>query len=281
MVKIKDNIVNKKNLPYLLELIDDETEEVRKEILRQLNDYGGKLEEDLSEYKQGFSSEKFKIIKPIIDRNRREWLMNHWFEWDKEKGEYAKLFQAMNMITRYQYGATIKDELNIQFDNLASKFKKKYFFGNEIDLAQYLFQEVKLVGEKQNYYNPFNSNLLHVINKKKGIPISLTLIYMLVGDRLGFTIEGCNFPGHFLAKIELDNELILVDGFNGGKLIFERDLYELEPDTIEAVTKIVKMHTSSRMIVRRVLNNLVNAYTNIKDQTNADFFTQLLHSTPI
>ena len=166
-------------------------------------------------------------------------------------------------------------------DNLAEEFRLKAPYGDEIDLANFLFQEKGIIGAHQDYDNPLNSNLLYALTENKGLPITLCLIYILTGARLGMNIEGCNFPGHFLSKTYIDNETVLVDCFNGGKIIYREDLIEMAEDSYPAVLEIVDATISAGVIIRRILNNIVNAYKTVGNQANADFFSVLLNRTPV
>lgn len=266
-------------LQFLVDLIDDDTAEVRQEILRELGNYGSDLEEDLQEFSDDLDENKLKIIAPILQENRREWLVNNWNEWTYIRDEYESLETAMNLIAQFQYGPSINKNLWYQLNVLSEDFKNKFPYGSEFDLANYLFKELMISGSKLDYYNPLNSNLLYAVESKQGLPITLAILYMLVGERTGLVIEGCNFPGHFLAKIEFDKEVILVDCFNGGRMIYESELLNMVKLSYEAIMKIINSHTSTRSIVRRVLNNLSNAYKQKGDNTNSEFFSNLIKST--
>jgi len=100
----------------------------------------------------------------------------------------------------------------------------------------------------------------------------------LVGSRLGFSIKGCNYPGHFLAKVEFDNELIFVDCFSGGKVFFENDIKKLLKDSKLNLEKVINEDAAAEKIINRVINNLINSYSLINDQTNVNFFEFLSKS---
>ena len=274
-------MIDQSQLPYLVNLIDDETDEVRKEILKVLSSYGTSLERDLQEYSIILDKDKKSILQPILEANRREWLTQNWDSWFYIHDEIKKLEMASDLIAKFQYGIT--DHLSAAkiIDNLAEEFRLKAPYGDEIDLANFLFQEKGIIGAHQDYDNPLNSNLLYALTENKGLPITLCLIYILTGARLGMNIEGCNFPGHFLSKTYIDNETVLVDCFNGGKIIYREDLIEMAEDSYPAVLEIVDATISAGVIIRRILNNIVNAYKTVGNQANADFFTVLLNRTPV
>lgn len=125
-----------------------------------------------------------------------------------------------------------------------------------------LFNEAGFHGNQQSYYDPKNSFLNEVIERKTGIPISLSVLYLEVARRAGLTVQGVGFPGHFLVRCEADEE-VLVDPFHAGMIRSVEDLktsldklYEgevpFQPQFLDAATK--------KQIIRRMLNNLKAIY---------------------
>ena len=85
-----------------------------------------------------------------------------------------------------------------------------------IALNQYLFEDLGYWGNTEAYYDPRNSYLNEVIDRKTGIPISLAVIYLEVGRRIGLPLEGVSFPGHFLVRLRLRGGMLVLDPFSGG-----------------------------------------------------------------
>ena len=131
-----------------------------------------------------------------------------------------------------------------------------------------IFQEHGFHGNRDNYYDPKNSFLNEVIERRTGIPITLSVLYMEVAQRIGLPLHGVSFPGHFLVKYFDDREKIVIDPFNGGEIKSRetlgkllKDLYgdkvALAQDFLEPVTK--------KQIIRRMLNNLKVIYLREKN----------------
>lgn len=266
-------------LQYMLQLIDDDSHIVREEIIKELKKYGSSLENDLKEFSNILNPDRMKILQPLIDDNRREWLLSRWNDLYKFDNDFEILEYSLNLISIYLYGINTTYDLTNMLDELTEEFKNKIPYGDELDLATFLFQEKKIQGAKDDYYNPFNSNLIYTIREKKGLPITLAAIYMLIGYRLGFQIKGCNFPGHFLAKIEIDDEIILVDCYNKGKFFYEQDIEELVKDSKVDIVQLIQNDASAITIIRRFLSNLVHSYSIINEDINRQFFTELLQRT--
>lgn len=274
-------MLTKDKLPHIISLVDDESEEIRDFVLKDLNDYGTDLESDLVEFSDILNLKNLQAIKPIIEKNRREWLLANWKTWYSPFSELEKIETAMNIISKFQLGILQQTTLSIKLDIIAGNFMNLYPYGNELDLSYYLFNILNLRGNKEDYYNPLNSNLYYAFESGVALPITLVLIYILVADRVGLKVVGCNFPGHFLAKIEIDGEMILIDCFNEGKVIFGSDLSDLTDDSQEALATIINAPLSARTIIKRVLSNLINAYKEKGDVVHQQFFKELMLSAPL
>ncbi len=95
------------------------------------------------------------------------------------------------------------------------------------EMNRLLFEEEGFRGNHDDYYDPRNSFLNEVLDRKLGIPITLAIVYIEVGRRAGLSTYGIGFPGHFLAGLLSGKERIVVDPFNGGKILSEGDCRKL------------------------------------------------------
>ena len=135
-------------------------------------------------------------------------------------------------------------------------------------LNSVMFEEHGFHGNRRNYYDPKNSFLNEVIERKMGIPISLSVLYMEVAQRTGLPLYGVSFPGHFRVKYSDDRERIVIDPVNAGEVKSRESLGQLlkslyggkvtlVDDFLEPVTK--------KQIIRRMLNNLKMIYSQEKN----------------
>ena len=126
-----------------------------------------------------------------------------------------------------------------------------------------LFDELGFHGNRNSYYDPRNSFLNQVIDRRTGIPITLTVVYMEVARRIGFKIQGVGLPYHFVAKHGSEAGDIFIDPFNQGRLLNAAGCAELltemtggkdelQPEHLEAV--------SNKRILARILLNLLGLY---------------------
>jgi regulator of sirC expression with transglutaminase-like and TPR domain len=130
-------------------------------------------------------------------------------------------------------------------------------------ISDLLFDRLGFRGNIDDYYDPRNSFLCDVLDRRTGIPISLSVLYLEVSRRVGVLAQGVNFPGHFLVRVAIEDAWLFVDPFSGGRALTPSDLEALlrktttpdavlEPSVIAAVTK--------RQILARMLVNLAGIY---------------------
>ena len=96
-----------------------------------------------------------------------------------------------------------------------------------IALNQFLFDDLEFSGNADDYYDPRNSYLNEVIERRRGIPISLSVLYIEIGRKIGLPLEGVSFPGHFLVRLALRGSTLILDPFSGGAPLSEDDLRKL------------------------------------------------------
>src|SRR5207245_3256487 len=86
-------------------------------------------------------------------------------------------------------------------------------------LSRYLFHELGFHGNTDNYYDPRNSYFNEVLERRTGLPITLSLVVMAVGERAGLSVQGVALPGHFIVKAVEDEEEVLLDPFHEGQML--------------------------------------------------------------
>jgi regulator of sirC expression with transglutaminase-like and TPR domain len=98
--------------------------------------------------------------------------------------------------------------------------------GRVLALNQFLFDDLGYSGNADHYYDPRNSYLNEVLDRRTGIPITLSVLYLEIGRRIGLDLEGVSFPGHFLVRLRLRGAMLVLDPFSGGETLAEADLRE-------------------------------------------------------
>lgn len=133
-------------------------------------------------------------------------------------------------------------------------------------LNRHLFDELRFRGNTDRYEDPRNSYLNEVLERRTGIPITLSIVYLEVGRRVGLALQGVSFPGHFLVKVRLERGELVLDPFAGGEPCsaaelrgrLEKALAPARPARLDLERYLAP--ASPRDIVARVLRNLKGLY---------------------
>lgn len=253
-------MVTPADLPHLLTLLDDESPEVRKGVLRGFLAFGPELEQELEKLSEPPTPEQKRKLDDLLGGYLESRLRKSWSTWLKLPSDIEKLERGFELLSKYQGGLCSSGRLKALLDELAAEYRADHPEPEPFSLVTFLFQTKGLRGEREKYYEPGNSNLVEVMTKKTGLPISLACIAILVGHRLGVEIQGYNFPGHFLALIPSEPEGVFVDCFNGGQLHKESELSEHFAEGSTSVEAQAYLPASAEAILARVLRNLVGAY---------------------
>jgi regulator of sirC expression with transglutaminase-like and TPR domain len=139
-------------------------------------------------------------------------------------------------------------------------------------LNHYMFQELGFRGNAEQYYDPRNSYLNEVVDRRTGIPITLSIVYMEVARRAGLEVEGVALPGHFVVRVQTAARPLLVDPFHGGTLLTETDCQERLDRIFGGRVKLEpKMLRPCRRkdMLERLLRNLKAIYLRDQDQDRA------------
>src|SRR5262249_4003203 len=135
-----------------------------------------------------------------------------------------------------------------------------------------MFLEIGFQGNAENYYDPRNSYLNEVLDRRLGIPITLSLVYMEVAKRIGFQLHGVGMPGHFIVKHRAGSGEIFIARFNEGRMRNEGDCANLVAEMSGGKLQIRPEHlvaATKKQILTRMLANLVRIYVDGADHNRA------------
>jgi hypothetical protein len=267
-------MINEKKLPHLIKLLDDKEPATQKALKLEFAASSGDVSNELTALGISLdlsSQDKAKLTRLLLPA-RRKTLMSEWLipaggrsamseDWDSF--EYH-----LRLISDYLHdGISLRPPLSDALDLIADEFSNDHKSSpiSADQLRLWMFTNGKFLGNRQNYYLPQNSDLCWIADSGLGNPISLATLFMLVGRRLNLDISGCNYPGHFLARIYSADEMQLVDCFHKGRLIpAQQVLAEHKEISVNAKIAITG-HASLGDILWRFLKNLEHAFKQSKD----------------
>lgn len=158
--------------------------------------------------------------------------------------------------------------VQLEIDEISSRILSRVPSGHPRALAAHLhdvlFEELGFHGDAKNYFNPRNSFLPHVLESKQGLPITLTIIYKLVAERIGLKVDGISSPGHFLARLHAGGDSMIVDPFFRGDVLNSEqvaDRVALTTGQREVVPVDQLPSATNRQWVARVIANLIHIYS--------------------
>ena len=148
-------------------------------------------------------------------------------------------------------------------------------------LNEYLFDEMQFTGNRDKYEDPRNSCLNEVLERRTGIPLTLSIVYMEVARRAGLQVDGINFPGHFLVRCPQahSGHQLVIDPFHSGALLSEHNcrlLLQKHVGSEVAFSRSLLAPATRNQILVRMLLNLKRIYVHMRSFPQARDVTELL-----
>ncbi|MFH1764287.1 MAG: tetratricopeptide repeat protein [Gemmatimonadota bacterium] len=191
--------------------------------------------------------------------------------------EEINLARAAIMVAREEYPQLCEERYLGHLDLLAEEARDRLDEENAHllvlqELLNSLYGRQGFRGNREAYYDPRNSFLNDVLDRGLGIPLTLGIVVLEVGWRLGLPLEGVNFPGHFLVRFKGDAIDLLIDPYDGGAVRFQDEAQELLDRVYGGMVRVqdsfLKAASKREMLVR-LLMNLKSVYLNARDHAKA------------
>ncbi len=180
------------------------------------------------------------------------------------------LAEATLLIAKEEYPGLDLAAYLARFDDMGADVRRLAGTGHDphrliAELSEYLFRQLGFRGNADNYYDPKNSFLNEVLDRRLGIPITLSAVYLEVARRTGLRLHGVGMPGHFLIKYAAPCEEIVIDPFGGGRIVSPADCQRLLDRVFDGQRRFEPAMLASvgtRHILTRMLTNLKVIYFN-------------------
>ena len=195
-----------------------------------------------------------------------------------ESDEHFPLLEAAAAVAQDEYPELDVQRVLGEVDQLLARLKRRLASDAPAlqrlrTLNQFFFRALSFGGNLTDYYDPDNSYLHAVLRTRRGIPITLAVIWLELAAGLGLQAKGVAFPGHFMLKVTLPKGQVIIDPFTGQSLSREELSQRLEPyqqrsglvDDFEVPLALYLQAASPREIIARMLRNLKEIYMSQED----------------
>jgi regulator of sirC expression with transglutaminase-like and TPR domain len=269
-------------LSNLIRLLDDDSDLVRRAVRAQLEHLRPELHQQLDLLDRPLTLAEDRIMAEMLAPSRREELEDQWMLWRQQPDENTQIEMALGQLSAFLSGWRARPRmLTERLNQIAIEVLEAYpKLPTAHELADWLFggrsETARLRGNSKTYYAPDNSNLLAVLDSGVGNPISLCTLYRLIGARVGLVIDGCNFPGHFLARVPSEGTLWLVDCFNRGRFMHADDVARHHPAANPGMEELVHQRASVDSVLLRFLRNLDDAFARANEMAHRQLVRRLV-----
>ncbi len=272
--------MEEKELKALVSLLDDEDQEILGHVEEKIISFGDAIIPFLEEeWEHSFNPNVQKRIEDIIHSLQFETLkkrLDNWFVSDKQD-----LLEGMWVIATYQYPDLTLEDLKKQLEQIYYEawleFKIDVHPFDQVKiLNSVLFSKLKFSSNTKNFHAPSNSMLNTVLETKKGNPITLCVIYMLVAQRLKLPVNGVNLPSLFILTYKSKELQFYINAFNRGLIFSKTDIDNYIAQLKLQPTDIFYQPCSNLDIVRRMFRNLIVSFEKLDDYDKASEVRALL-----
>ncbi|HZM05124.1 MAG TPA: transglutaminase-like domain-containing protein [Candidatus Saccharimonadales bacterium] len=267
--------LEEKKKKALVSLLADEDLNVYRTVRQKIISYGPSSAQWMREH--------ILSSDPLLRRRAHE-IVNHFGSQDADtrllafclnQGEDFDLEKSVLLLARTQYPNINAEAYSAVLDGFADELRERLDLngGPEHILRitnDYLFRELKFMGDEHNFYDPDNSYLNRVLDRRMGNPISLSLVYLLIARRLRLPMVGIGLPGHFLVRFQTSRAEVYVDAFRGGRLMSKVDCIKQVVELRQHFDEGCLAPVSARRILLRICANLHQIYTQRKSPSQIE-----------
>lgn len=274
---------NNSEIEALLRLLQDNDVQVLRVVEEKLENMGTHIIPQLESAWETSVSDSFQVrVEQLIHRIQFESLKTEFTTWVQNTEH--NLLEGMYLVAKYAFPNVQLNELKEMLQPIIDAAKKVKLEGTtaleKIRLLNHiLFDVVGLGQNNSNFYAPHNSYLNIVLDQKQGNPISLSVVYLLVAQAMGFPVYGVNLPKNFilvygspdsLQNFTQDNLEFYINPYNKGAVLSAKEIEFFTKQQKLPHRKEFYLPCTVLVIIRRVLQNLIYAYKQVKKEKYAE-----------
>jgi regulator of sirC expression with transglutaminase-like and TPR domain len=272
--------LDKNEFKALVSLLEDEDEEVNRHVEDKIMSLGSDVIPFLEEqWEDSFDPNIQRKIEDMIHTLQFSQLKERFRAWKEKGGE--SLLEGMWLISLYQYPDTELNDLHKEieqiFYDIWIELKEDLHPYDQIKIINgALFTKLKFRANTKNFHSPNNSFLKSVLESKKGNPISLSVVYMLVAEKLGLPVYGVNLPNLFIITYKNEEVQFYINAFNRGLIFSKKDIDNYLSNLNLTPRSMYYEPCSNEDIIKRVLRNLILSFDKLGEHHKSEEIKELL-----
>ena len=270
-----------KEFKALVSLLDDEDEQIISHVQEKILSLGTTVIPYLEqEWESNFNSQVQRRIEDLIHALQYELLKERIKQW--YESEDQDLLTGMWLIATYQYPdielIKLRQELEQLYYETWLEFKPDLYPFDQVKLINsVIFNKLKFGANTKNFHSPGNSMINIVLESRKGNPITLCVIYMLVAQKLKLPVHGVNLPNLFVLTYKDDrHQQFYINAFNKGLIFSKQDIENYIHELHLTPQSSFFEPCSSLEIIRRVFRNLIMSFDKMGEHAKAEEVKELL-----
>ncbi|MCS6824596.1 MAG: transglutaminase-like domain-containing protein [Cytophagaceae bacterium] len=272
--------MNDQKIKALISLLDDEDTEVVAMVEKEIMSLGEQVIPFLeNEWEKNFNPIVQKRIEDLVHHLHFDLLKSRLMSWKEQRSN--DLLEGMWLVATYQYP-------DLEYQKIKSALEQIYYetwlnLDNDLlpteqikIINHVLFSQLKFSANTKNFHSPSNSMINVVLETKKGNPISLCVIYMLVAQKLKLPVYGVNLPNLFILVYKSKDTQFYINAFNKGLIFSKADIDNYLANLNLARHEMFYEPCSNIEIIKRVFRNLILSFEKLGENSKADEIKILL-----
>jgi regulator of sirC expression with transglutaminase-like and TPR domain len=258
----------------LLSLLADEDPVIYRTVREKLLSCGPPAAEWLRPHTMSSDPALRRRARQIVLHFDRQAADDHFLAFCLRHGEEFDLEQGAWLFAQTQYPLINVEAYQALLDGYANELRDRLRFTADPHdvltiINQYLFSELAYAGNEENYYDPENSYLNRVMDRRTGNPINLCLLYILLARRLRLPVAGIGLPGHFICRYQSTSAEIYLDPFNRGKALTKADCVRYLLNANCSLRDDYLAPATPRRLLLRICSNLHQVYQRLEQAVEA------------
>ncbi|KPK79142.1 MAG: hypothetical protein AMS27_18320 [Bacteroides sp. SM23_62_1] len=287
---------NIKQLQALITLLEDPNEDIFKMVSSSILEHGPAVIPELEKAWENSADQVYQErLENLIQKIQKDYTMKDLKIWIKSDSE--DLLEGAWLIARFQFPDLGYHEVNEPLERIKNdvwlELNENLTALEKIKVINHIFFEIHGFSKNtSNFYNPQNSYINQVIEKKRGNPISIAILYLIIAQKLGLPVFGVNLPKNFILAYRDDhglmdlfsdqreNILFYINPYNKGTILGRKEIeYFLQQQQLKPQRSYFLPCTNLE-IIKRIVYNLINSYERLGYQDKVIQFTKILQIFP-